>query len=234
MIKKNPVIYYLILSATGALLIIFLSLLSYADIKTIRTSDKLVIGAVFILSCISGICAAIKPNLIKRFSKRYSHDGQCLQTIITRHRGHHPECEQFMVHTIKIRNKILCPGCSGLAVGSIISIVLMSIYIVFLKEIPQVILPILIILGIVLIALNYIETVTPTRKASLHLTSNILLVISFFFIITGIFHLTGSVIYGIFAILISFLWLDTRIQLSKWRHSEVCRNCRETCKVFQA
>ncbi len=232
--KKNPVIYYLILSATGASLIILLSLLSFPGIKNIHMSDKLTIGAAFILSCIFGICVAINPNLTKRFSKRGSHDGQLFQTIMMGRRGHHPECEQFKSHTIKIKNKILCPGCSGLAAGSIISIILMSVYIVFLKEIPQAIPPVLILLGMVLIALNYIEIVILARKAYLHLISNVFLVIGFFSIITGIFHLTGSVVYGIFGILISFLWLDTRVQLSNWHHFEVCKNCSETCKVFRA
>ncbi len=135
--KKNPVIYYLILSAIGASLIILLSLLSSPSIKNIHMSDKLAIGAAFILSCIFGIYVAIKPNLTKRFSKRGSHDGQPLQAIMMERRGHHPECEQFKSHTIKIKNKILCLGCSGSAVGSIISITLMSVYIMFLKEIPQ-------------------------------------------------------------------------------------------------
>lgn len=232
--KKNPVTYYLILSASGAALIILLSLSSSPNIKTIQMSDKLAIGVAFILSCMSGICVAIRPNLTKRLPKRGSHHRQLIQTIMRELRGHHPECEQFKSHTIKIRNKILCPGCSGLAMGSIISITLMSFYIVFLKEIPQAILPILIILGIVLIAFSYIEIMIPTRKTYLHLISNIFLVISFLLIIIGIFHLTGSVIYGLFAVLISFLWLDTRIQLSNWHHSEVCLNCSETCKVFRA
>jgi hypothetical protein len=230
--KKNPVTYYLILSASGAALIMLLSLSGSPNIKTIQMSDKLVIGIAFILSCMSGICVAIKPNLTKRLPKRSSHDRQPIQTIELR--GHHPECEHFKSHIIKIRDKILCPGCSGLAMGSIISITLMSFYIVFLKEIPQAILPILIILGIVLIAFSYIEIVIPTRKTYLHLISNIFLVISFLLIIIGIFHLTGSVIYGLFAVLISFLWLDTRIQLSNWHHSRVCKNCSETCKVFRA
>ena len=230
--EKNPVAYYLILSASGAVLIMLLSLSGSPNIKTIQMSDKLAIGVAFILSCMSGICVAIKPNLTKRLPKRGSHDRQPIQTIELR--GHHPECEQFKSHTIKIRNKILCPGCSGLAMGSIISITLMSFYILFLKEIPQAILPILIILGIVLIAFSYIEIVIPTRRTYLHLISNVFLVISFLLIIIGIFHLTGSVIYGLFAVLISFLWLDTRIQLSNWHHSRICKNCSETCKVFRA
>ncbi len=233
--NKNLRIYYLILSAIGASLIsliILLSLLSSPNIMTIHMPDKLAIGIIFILSCLFGICVAIKPNLIGISSKRGSHDGGHLQTIMMEYRGHHPDCEQFRSHTIKIENKILCAGCSGLVMGSVISIVLMSVYIVFHKEIPQTILPVFVIFGMVLIALNYIEIVIPGRKAHFHLISNCFLVISFFFIIIGIFHLTGSIIYGIFVVIISFLWLDTRIQLSNWDHFEVCKNCSETCKVF--
>jgi hypothetical protein len=235
--EKNPIIYYLFLSAVGASLIslvMILSLLSSPNTKTIHMSDKLAIGIPFIVSCLFGISIAIKPNLTGSSSKQGGHDGQCPQTIMIRHEGHHPECEQFMGHTIKMENKILCAGCSGLAMGSVISIALMSAYILFFKEIQQDILPFLVIFGMVLIALNYIEIVIPGRKAYFHMISNCFLVISFFFIITGIFHLTGSVIYGLFGILISFLWLDTRIQLSNWHHFKVCKNCRQTCKVFNA
>lgn len=235
--EKNPIIYYLILSAIGASLIsliMILSLLSSPNTKTIHMSDKLAIGIPFIVSCLFGISIAIKPNLTGSSSKRGGHDGQHLQTIMIKREGHHPECEQFKSHTIKIENKILCAGCSGLAMGSVISIALMSVYIVFLKKTAQDILPVLILFGMVLIALNYLEIIIPGRKAYFHMISNCFLVISFFFIIIGIFHLTGSVIYGLFGILISFLWLDTRIRLSNWHHVKVCKNCRQTCKVFQS
>lgn len=236
--EKNPIIYYLILSAIGASLIslvMIVSMFSSPNTKTIHMSDKLAIGIPFIVSCLFGISIAIKPNFTRSSSQRCDHDGgQHLQPIMIRREGHHPECEQFKNHTIKIENKILCAGCSGLAMGSVISIALMSAYIVFLKEIQQDILPVLVIFGMVLIALNYIENVIPGKKNYFHMISNCFLVISFFFIVTGIFHLTGSIIYGLFGILISFLWLDTRIRLSNWHHFEVCKNCRLTCKVFQA
>jgi hypothetical protein len=146
--------------------------------------------------------------------------------------GHHPDCDKFKSHVIKTKNKVICAGCSGLALGSIISIFLTSAYIVLPNKILPTILHIFIILGLVIIILNYIEIVIPIRNAHFHMIFNVFFVISFFLIIIGIFELTGSMIYGIFGVIISFLWLDTRILLSKWRHSEICKNCSETCKVY--
>lgn len=222
--------YNLILSAIGAILIIIISWFSSSNMKNIQMSDKMLVGGAFILSCISGIYLAIKPDLIKRFPERDNKEQ--IQTKMRGRQGHHPDCEQFKSHTIRIRNKILCLGCIGLALGSIISIFLTSIYIVFIEEIAPSILQILIISGIVFIAFNYLETVIHRRIVFLHLISNVFLVVGFFLVTIGIYHSTGSTVYGFFGIIISFLWLDTRIKLSSWHHSEICFKCSENCKVY--
>ncbi len=232
--QKKSAIYYVILSTIGAMLLIVIPLFSASNINAIHIFDKLIVGGAFISSCILGISFAIKPNWIGRFIKRGRHDENEQQSHMkTRKRqGHHPDCEKFKSHVIKTKNKVICASCSGLAVGSLISIFLMATYIFIPSEIPLTILYIFIILGLIIIILNYIEIVIPTRNARIHVIFNALLVISFFLIIIGIFELTGSIIYGIFGVIISFLWLDTRILLSKWRHSEICKSCSETCKVY--
>jgi hypothetical protein len=229
--QKKIAVYYLILSVIGAALMIVVSGFAPSNEHSFHLFDKLVVGGAFILSCIGGICVAIKPHWIKS-PKQGSHDEKQHHIKVRGYQGHHPDCEQFTHHTIKIKNHILCPGCNGLALGSIISVFLMGIYIVFPNEVSPIILHSFIILGMILIALNYIEIVIPTRMAYLHLIFNVFLVISFFFIVISIFHLTGSTLYGMFAVLLSFLWLDTRIQLSNWRHSKVCLHCSEACKVY--
>jgi hypothetical protein len=37
---------------------------------------------------------------------------------------------------------------------------------------------------------------------------------------------------GLVGIIICFLWLDTRIQLSRWNHLKTCRRCPKACKSF--
>ena len=228
------VAYYLILSVIGALLIISVSQLASSNAGTIDIFDRIIVGVFFILSCISGVFLAKRPNQIKRFIKQgeYGKSKKHSQSKIRKLQGHHPDCEQFKSHTIGIKDKILCSGCTGLLIGSIVSIFLMGFFIVFPNRIKSTILQFFIILGIILIALNYIETVIPLRNTLLHLISNTLLVISFFFTTIGMFRLTGSVVYGIFGIILSFLFLDTRTQLSKWRHAKICRDCNENCKVY--
>lgn len=229
------VIYYLTLSTIGAALILIVARFSSSDTNnTIHLLDRMVVGVVFISSCVLGISLALRPNWIKRFTERESHDTkkQQPQTKLRGRLGHHPDCERFESHTIRIQDEVLCAGCTGLALGSIVSIFLMGVYILLPDEIPPTILHISIMPGMILIALNYIETVIPTRNTILHLFSNIFLVIGFFFVVVGIFQSTGSMIYGIFGVLIAFLWLDTRIQLSGWRHTRICKDCGETCKVY--
>nr|QNO50634.1 hypothetical protein PPJMCGDE_00005 [Methanosarcinales archaeon ANME-2c ERB4] len=232
--QKMLVIYYLTLSTIGAALILVVSRFSSSDTNTIHLFDRIVVGVVFISSCVFGISLAVRPNWIKRFTERKSHDmkKQQPQTKLRGRQGHHPDCERFERHTIKLKDKVLCAGCTGLALGSIASIFLMGVYILLSNEIPPIVFNISIMLGMILIALNYIETVIPTRKTLLHLISNIFLVIGFFFVVVGIFQSTGSVICGIFGVLISFLWLDTRIRLSSWQHTMICKDCSETCKVY--
>jgi len=205
--------------------LILVSVFSYSDQNVVNMSDKLVVGGLFIISCIFGIYAAVKPD--RNYPK--GDDGQQSQIKMI---GHHPDCEEFNNHVIKIKNFILCPGCYGLALGSVISILLMSGYIAFPIEIQHIHLYVLVIFGMLLIVLNFVEIIIPARIAYIHLICNIFLVISFFLIILGILHLTGNMIYGLLAVLISYLWLDTRVQLSAWRHSRVCQNCNESCKVY--
>jgi uncharacterized protein YacL len=218
----------------GAALILVVSRFSSSDTNTIHLFDRIIVGVVFISSCVFGISLAVRPNWIKRFTERESHDMKKQQprTNLRGRQGHHPDCERFESHTIKIQDKVLCAGCTGLALGSIVSIFLMGVYILLPNEIPPTILHISIMLGMIFIALNYIETMIPTRKTLLHLISNIFLVIGFFFVVIRIFQSTGSLIYGIFGVLISFLWLDTSIRLSGWRHTSICKDCGETCKVY--
>ena len=234
--QKMLVIYYLTLSTIGAALILVVSRFSSSDTNTIHLFDRIVVGVVFISSCVFGISLAVRPNWIKRFIERESHDAKKrkLRTKLRGRQGHHPDCERFESHTIKIKDKVLCAGCTGLALGSIVSILLMGVYILLPNEIPPTLVNISIMPGLVLIALNCIETVIPTRNTLLHLISNLFLVIGFFFVVMGIFQSTGSMIYGIFGVLISFLWLDTRIRLSGWRHARICKDCNETCKVYRA
>lgn len=231
--QKRNAFTYLILSIIGAILIIILIWFSSSNNNTINFYDKLLVGLVFIFCCLIGLSLAFKPNWLRNVIRPDIQGPKHINNTKNRARyGHHPVCEQFINHTIKFKNKILCAGCTGLAIGSIISIVLMAIYFVFFNEIPRTILLIFIIFGMILIAINFIEVIITIKNTGIHIVSNMSLVLGFFLVVVGMFQLTGVIIYGMFGIIISFLWLDTRIQLSKWRHNRQCSNCIEQCKAY--
>ena len=147
-------------------------------------------------------------------------------------KGHHPDCDEFKDHVIKFNSKVFCTGCFGLAMGAFSSIILMIIYIVINREIALMFSYLLIFLGLILIAFNFIEIILPNRRKIIHIFSNVFIMIGFLMVVIGVFEITGSKIYAIISIIFSFLWLYTRIQLSNLHHSLICGKCKEKCKMY--
>ncbi|UCD12882.1 MAG: hypothetical protein JSW60_04770 [Thermoplasmatales archaeon] len=230
--KVENVFYYLILSTAAAFLLLVLAFFSSSNINTIGTHDRLFVGGVFVASCIFGISLAIYPGWLRRSLKIGSRSENKRKPQKTMRKGHHPDCDQFQNHIIRIGNKTLCAGCFGLSMGSIISIFLMIIYVIITSGWPPVMFRFLLLIGLIMIGFVYVEIMFPMRNTIVHVLSNVFLVISFLIIAIGIFEITGSKIYGTVGILLSFLWLDTRVQLSRWCHTLICSNCNETCKMY--
>ena len=233
--KQNKnVFYYAILSIAAAVLLLILIFLSPLNTTTIGTHDKLFVGGMFITSCIFGISLALYPRWFRRLTKHATHhlNSERSGKITRKYKGHHPDCGNFQSHTIETKNKTLCAGCLGLSIGSKISIVLTIIYMVIIREKAATGFYCVVFLGLIIIGLAYVEIMLPIRHAIVHVISNILLVLSFFLVTISIFEITGNKVYGILSIIISFLFLDTRIQLSNWQHARICESCSETCKVY--
>lgn len=234
MSTKNNVKSYVLLSIMGAVLILLILLMNTSDPPTIHKFNKLFIGGIFISSSLFGLSLALRPNWIRRIMKRSSRNlNHRIHQMKTRKRqGHHPDCKHFKSHTITLNYRTLCAGCTGLALGSTLSIFLTLIYLIFFDELPQNIIFLFTVIGMLLIAIAYVEIPLPKRRPSVHMMSNIILVLGFLFVIVGVFQVTGNIMYGIFAVAISVLWLDTRIQLSNWRHTLICKYCNNSCKAY--
>lgn len=224
----------MILSVLGAVLLLLISIFPPLDAGSVYLTDRLIVGGAFIACCVFGISLAIKPGWIRRLSNKANHGAEITKGVKVKRsrRGHHPDCHGFQTHIINTKKKGFCAGCTGLAIGSVSSIIFTAYYIVFWVGIPWIILFLLILLGILLIVFNYMEVVNPYKKSFLHLISNVFLIIGFLLVVIGVFQSTGNIFIGISAVLISFLWLDTRIQLSSWRHTKICKTCKKTCKAY--
>jgi uncharacterized membrane protein len=235
--QKSTVIAYLIRSLIGILILVIAVLFSSSERSSIDHLDRLFLGGAFITSCILGLSLALRPGWIRRINENIKGDGTRGSGDSKRTRtriGHHPDCNGFSSHVIKINQRTLCTGCLGLALGSIISLLLIGLYIVVPLEANTEMYILLLLLGLFFIGMNFFEVIIRNKNSNLHLVSNVFLVIGFLLVVIGIFQLTAKIGYGILAVILSFLWLDTRIQLSSWNHKKICLSCEDTCKVYLA
>jgi len=82
------------------------------------------------------------------------------------------------------------------------------------------------------VSIAYFEAAFGTRRPVLHVFANGFMIFGFLLLLVGTMEATGNGISGLLVVSFSFLWMDTRIQLSKWRHSLACEECPESCKVY--
>lgn len=232
--QRNLAVQYVIFSIIAAMLLLFAAFFNISNENRLELNKILFVSIFFIISCLIGISLTKYPGWIRRTFK-FRTTGSINKNnkkLLRKRIGHHPDCEQFKSHTIKIKNKIYCAGCLGLATGSLISICLIIFYISFSIDISSEIFLYLLIFGLIMIGFVFLEIILNKRNTYIHIISNSLLIISFLIIFIGITEITGNIIYGIISIVLSFLWIDTRIQLSNWNHSKICKNCNKTCKMY--
>ena len=232
--QKNTVMYYLGLSVAGAIILIVIPIFGSWDNKNMVFFDYLMVAGAFITSCLLGLSFALKPNWIKRAveKRKGTENANPKEHSKVTRLGHHPDCREFEYHVIKMQKRTICSGCTGLAVGLIISIIMMIVYLFLKPSFQSYILTFLIIMGFIFIALNYIVVINLKKNSFVHMISNALLVLGFFLIVISIFEITGNSILAILAVIISFLWMDTRIQISKMLHNATCRSCTKSCKAY--
>lgn len=231
--QTRTLFMYLVLSFIAAILMILLVLMIPSQTFSLSFLDKVRIAIVFILCCSVGISFSIHPNWIRRYFSKGKNEEKNMQFSKERSfRGHHPQCLTFQNHTIQRNEKAWCAGCLGLLIGLCVSIVLMLLYIIVDFQLTRMMALLLLVLGLSIIPFVYIEILYRSRHAIVHVFINSLMPVSFFIITIAVGEITVEIIYGLFSILLCFLWLDTRMQLSKSHHRSLCRNCVESCKMF--
>ena len=124
------VFQYIILSLIAALLLLLIASLNFSK-NIIETNDRIFVSGLFIISCLIGISLAFYPGWIRKSIKEriLGTKRKNIQKPARKREGHHPNCERFKNHTIKIKKNVYCAGCLGLVVGCVISIILTFFYI---------------------------------------------------------------------------------------------------------
>ncbi len=234
MTVRARVLYFVLLSVTAAALLLVVLVISSGQDHSSDISGKPFPEAAFIASCLLCISLAVYPNWARKLVSRSppDRDGRSSDANARKFSGHHPDCDGFKSHRISWGGREFCSGCMGLMSGAIVSILLMMVYAVSDWAVPTVLSMAFMAFGFGAVSIAFAETAVGRRRPLLHLFVNSAMIVGFFLLVIGALEATGNGVFGLLVVSFSFLWIDTRIQLSQWRHSLVCDGCHGDCKAY--
>jgi hypothetical protein len=223
-------LFYICLSLIGLFTVLMFTLKAPTQIEN-TSWRKPLIGSIFASICITGSIATLFPkrcsglfNLQRKENSKISH---CkISKLYGTVRGHHIECEKFSTHTIQIQGHIVCAGCSGLLLGAIIALSGTILYF-FSDWKPGLAYFPMVFIGITGIVLGFIQL---KFKGFLRLMINAFFVLGAFLIIVALDNFAKKIFIDFYLIGLIILLICTRIFLSQWDHSRICRSCKLNCE----
>lgn len=196
---------------------------------------KPVIGAIFGLICVLGIVAVFFPKQCSAMFRLAKGDGETSSNAyaIASHgisptlQGHHPDCEGFSAHVIRINSKTFCAACTGLLLGTLMALAGATLYFFGDWHIEQNGL-LAVFVGALGVGFGLFQL---KFRSFVRLLLNVFFVLGVFFVLVGIDKLTQSLFIDLFLVVLTVFWLFTRILFSQWDHWRICYTCRTPCEI---
>ncbi len=228
----------LLLSLVAGVLVLAIALTGVAPEGDVAESDRRALGGALMLVCALGIVSALRPDWRRSvLAGGEGPDGHGSPDADgplpgPPRRGHHPECEGFASHTLGLLGRVRCAGCTGLAAGAFAVAVLVWLYAVEPSALDPMGGLAMVLAGLSLVALVLGTALVGKVRPWASLLLNALLVVGFALVSIGLLEATGELAWGLVGVVLSVLWMDTRIQLSRWNHAAVCALCPEGCVAY--
>jgi len=198
---------------------------------------KTLVGSTYSVVCVLGILAVFFPTKCSRFfdvGKRDKHPnrffgfklgGSISRTPSSTLRGHHPQCGRFSVHVFRLGSRMFCATCSGLFLGALFVLVGVVLYFFGNLQMEQNAL-LAVLVGAFGVILGLLQSLLSILQNSIiRLFSSAFFVVGTFLILIGNEELAHNTSVDLFLIVLSVLWLMTRISLSQWDHERICSKC---------
>ena len=200
---------------------------------TVRESflwRKPLIGSLFWLICIFGILAIFFPkqcSAVFDFKKKEKHEHSD-ENLFAFHgtrsivQGHHPDCENFSAHVLRIGDRRFCAACIGLLLGGLISLVGAFLYFFVGWSVGESNLQ-AVSVGLVGVSFGLFQF--KVKRSVVRLVLNSFFVFGALLLLVGIDELAQSVFADLFLVILIVFWLFTRISLSQWNNWRICYTC---------
>jgi hypothetical protein len=121
----------------------------------------------------------------------------------------------------------MCAACTGLFLGAVIGVLGAVVYFFIGLDVEQFSFP-LVGVGVGLVAMGFAQF---KFRSLIRLFLNALFVLGAFCILIGLDAFTRNLLVDFYVISLIILWILTRILLSEWDHSRICRSCTSECKI---
>ena len=213
---------YLALSFAGLSMLVSLYLRGGGPQVSIPHQAQ-VTGTVFAAICLAGLVAAVSPRSLCGHGRGSS----------ARSTGHHPDCGRFSGHVLWLGGKPRCAGCSGLALGAVISIIgsVLFFYVGIFRSLNGAVFWV----GVVAVALGLIQHFIDLGSPRVHLLLNVSLVWGSFMVAASMSAAGVSFFVEAYHLVLVVFWVATRIRVSQEEHALVCRACGVECdQVYRA
>jgi hypothetical protein len=229
---QSDIKYQLLLSLTGLLLVIALTLFPPTVTENVPWR-KTVIGSIFSTLCILGILAVVSPNQCGKiiYNKKRTVVSDSAKPVSQETanvlQGHHPTCGKYSAHTFRIRDRTFCAACIGLLLGGLIALAGAVVYFFGDWRVAE---PdtLLVLLGSFGVGFGLFQF---KFKNLIRLIMNTVFVLGAMLILVGIDKSVHSLIFDLFVFSLIVFWLFTRISLSRWDHEIICSRCEtENCE----
>jgi len=188
---------------------------------------NLTVGSAFCAICILGIFAALFPSsssTIPNFEKRNSGDQINPAIHGTTLQAHHPSCENYSTHILRVGNRKFCATCSGLLVGASAVLVGTSLYFFGSLRIGAPF--ILVSVGALAVLFGLLQSALPKlSNGSTRFFASTIFVIGCFLMLVSLDEAAKNTSIDLFFVALCILWIMTKITLSQWDHQQTCSQC---------
>ena len=205
----------------GLLLLVVLGLLAFSPSvpRIIFGAQTMVTGGLFILICAAGLVAAVAPRRLRGVG----HGARQEPGVV----GHHPDCPEFSGHVLRVYGRVLCAGCTGLAVGAMLAILGGFLYFFggFWVGDPSIVFYI----GALLLALGVIQHFIDMGSPLFHMALNVVFVFGALMLTASLREMGASFYVEAYLLASVLFWVAARVRVSQEEHVRVCSRCPEPC-----
>ncbi|MEM2930499.1 MAG: hypothetical protein QW797_06535 [Thermoproteota archaeon] len=205
----------------ASLIIVLTIVFNPPQVQADPSSRKTLTWIVFNAVCLAGVFASVSPETCSRVFP-----GKTGGSASPRRRieGHHPVCEAFSTHVVKIGGHVFCAACTGLFLGGVSAMVFSTAYFLpglSLEKSPQ---PVLI--GVLMVMLVFPGQVA---KGFTRVLLNVLFPIGGMLVLIGIDNLFENLFLNVFITALIVFWIIVRTMVSSWSHWRTCSGCKPRC-----